>query len=85
MLGHLTEHDLKKRQELETAPMQVELKSLERRWTKKGRQFVCEPKEEDEEIPEQVNWVSSRKPPRPANRLRLRSALTLIPTHLCPV
>lgn len=60
MMGHLTEEDLKKRQELEAAPMQVKLKNLEKRWTKKGRQYTCEPKEEEENIPEQVNWVRNK-------------------------
>ncbi|KAL0935666.1 AAA family ATPase [Colletotrichum truncatum] len=52
----LTEEDKKRREELEKAPMQPELKHLEKRWTKKGRAYVTEPKE-DEEVPEQkTNW-----------------------------
>ena len=56
MNGHLTEEEKRKREELEQAPMQSELKHLEKRWTKKGRGYICEPKE-DEDIPEDnFNW-----------------------------
>lgn len=52
----LTEEDKLRRDELEKAPMQAELKHLEKRWTKKGRCYVAEPKE-DEDVPEEkVNW-----------------------------
>ncbi|KAJ0160546.1 ATPase family AAA domain-containing protein 3B [Colletotrichum tanaceti] len=54
--GILTEEDKRRREELEKAPMRVELKHLEKRWTKKGRPFVVEP-QEDEDVPEEkVNW-----------------------------
>ncbi|GKT42861.1 ATPase family AAA domain-containing protein 3B [Colletotrichum spaethianum] len=54
--GILTEEEKRRREELEKAPMQVELKHLEKRWTKKGHVYITEPKE-DEDIPEQkVNW-----------------------------
>jgi hypothetical protein len=56
MTSHLTEEDKAKRAELEKAPMQAELKHLEKRWTKKGRGYITEPKE-DEDIPEdKTNW-----------------------------
>lgn len=55
MTAHLTEEDKRKREELEKAPMQLEVKDLEKRWTSKGRLYVCEPKEE-EDLPEQINW-----------------------------
>ncbi|WQF86867.1 Putative AAA+ ATPase domain, ATPase, AAA-type, core [Colletotrichum destructivum] len=52
----LTEEDKRRREDLEKAPMRVELKHLEKRWTKKGRPFVVEP-QEDEDVPEEkVNW-----------------------------
>ncbi|KAF6820894.1 AAA family ATPase [Colletotrichum plurivorum] len=54
--GAITEEDKKRREELEKAPMQVELKHLEKRWTKKGHGYITEPKE-DEDVPEQkTNW-----------------------------
>lgn len=56
MTARLTEEDKQKRAELEKAPMQAELKHLEKRWTKKGRGYITEPKE-DEDVPEQTtNW-----------------------------
>ena len=56
MTAHLTEEDKARRMELEKAPMQAELKHLEKRWTKKGTGYITEPKE-DEDIPDQkVNW-----------------------------
>jgi hypothetical protein len=56
MTARLTEEDLRKRAELEKAPMQPELKYLEKRWTKKGKGYITEPKE-DEDVPEQTtNW-----------------------------
>ncbi|OIW30130.1 AAA family ATPase [Coniochaeta ligniaria NRRL 30616] len=56
MTARLTEEDKRKRAELEKAPMQAELKHLEKRWTKKGRGYITEPKE-DEDVPEQTtNW-----------------------------
>ncbi|KAF4784834.1 AAA family ATPase [Colletotrichum scovillei] len=52
----LTEEDKKRREELEKAPMQIEVKHLEKRWTKKGHPYITEPKE-DEDIPqEKINW-----------------------------
>ena len=56
MLGHLTEEEKARRAELEKAPMQAELKHLEKRWTKKGRPYVTEPKDDDEDIDDQTNW-----------------------------
>ncbi|KAK0614553.1 AAA family ATPase [Immersiella caudata] len=56
MVGHLTEEDKARRAELEKASMQAELKHLEKRWTKKGRPYVTEPKEEEAEIGSQTNW-----------------------------
>ncbi|TPX13408.1 uncharacterized protein E0L32_006138 [Thyridium curvatum] len=54
--GGLTDEERRLREELENSPMRAELKHLEKRWTKKGRGYICEPKE-DEEIPEQrFNW-----------------------------
>ncbi|KAK1726457.1 AAA family ATPase [Colletotrichum acutatum] len=54
--GILTEEDKKRREELEKAPMQIEVKHLEKRWTKKGHPYITEPKE-DEDIPqEKINW-----------------------------
>lgn len=54
--GHITAEQKKKIAELEKLPMQAELKNLEKRWTKKGRGYICEPKDDDE-IPEAtVNW-----------------------------
>lgn len=54
--GHLTEEDKKKRAEIEKMPMQAELKNLEKRWTKKGRSYVAEPKD-DEDVPDDnINW-----------------------------
>lgn len=54
--AQLTEEDKAKRAELEKAPMQAELKHLEKRWTKKGRAYITEPKD-DEEVPEEsTNW-----------------------------
>ncbi|KXH67804.1 AAA family ATPase [Colletotrichum salicis] len=54
--GVLTEEDKKRRKELEKAPMQIEVKHLEKRWTKKGHPYITEPKE-DEDIPEEkINW-----------------------------
>lgn len=56
MTAHLTKEDLRKRAELEKAPMQPELKYLEKRWTKKGQGYITEPKE-DEDVPKQTtNW-----------------------------
>lgn len=72
----LTADDLQKRAELEEAPMRAELKYLEKRYTTKGTEYICEPKE-DEDVPDQkFNWyekyalcVSGRQrlfPPGPA-------------------
>ena len=74
--GHLTEEELLQRAELEKAPMQAELKDLEKRWTKKGRGYICEPKD-DEDIPEEsTDWfqkfalcVSLTVPPSVAGKL----------------
>ncbi|KAB5531329.1 AAA family ATPase [Coniochaeta sp. 2T2.1] len=53
--ARLTEEDKRKREELEKAPMQAELKHLEKRWTKKGKGYITEPIDED--VPEQTtNW-----------------------------
>ena len=54
--GHRTEEDKKRRAELEKMPMQAELKHLEKRWTKKGRSFIAEPKDDDEVPEDSVNW-----------------------------
>ncbi|KAH8880552.1 AAA family ATPase [Thozetella sp. PMI_491] len=52
----LTDEAKARRAELEKAPMQAELKHLEKRWTKKGTGYIAEPKE-DEDIPDQkINW-----------------------------
>ncbi|WYZ44542.1 hypothetical protein EsH8_VII_000978 [Colletotrichum jinshuiense] len=52
----LTEEEKKRREELATAPMQAELKHLEKRWTKKGHGYIAEPKE-DEDLPDdKINW-----------------------------
>ncbi|KAL3960026.1 hypothetical protein ACCO45_005143 [Purpureocillium lilacinum] len=52
----LTEEDKRRREELEKAPMRAELKHLEKRWTKKGRGYITEPRD-DEELPdESFNW-----------------------------
>lgn len=52
----LTEEDKARRAELEKMPMQAELKHLEKRWTKKGKCYITEPKDDDD-IPEQaINW-----------------------------
>jgi hypothetical protein len=56
MQGHLTEEDKLKYAQLEKAPMQSELKYLEKRWTKKGRGYICEPKEDDDIPDDKVNW-----------------------------
>jgi len=56
MNGHLTEEDKRKREELEKSPMKAELKNLEKRWTKKGRGYICEPKEDDDVPEEKFNW-----------------------------
>ncbi|OLN86698.1 ATPase family AAA domain-containing protein 3B 2 [Colletotrichum chlorophyti] len=54
--GILTEEEKRRREELEKAPMQAELKHLEKRWTKKGHGYITEPKE-DEDIPQdKTNW-----------------------------
>ncbi|TLD17033.1 uncharacterized protein PgNI_01494 [Pyricularia grisea] len=54
----ITEEEKRKREELEKAPMRAELMHLDKRWTKKGKAYFAEPKE-DEEIPDQkVNWWS---------------------------
>ncbi|KLU91079.1 hypothetical protein MAPG_09602 [Magnaporthiopsis poae ATCC 64411] len=52
----VSEEEQRRRDELEKAPMRAELKLLEKRWTKKGVGYFCEP-QDDEEIPEQkTNW-----------------------------
>ncbi|KAK4444618.1 AAA family ATPase [Podospora aff. communis PSN243] len=56
MTGHLTEEEKARRAELEKAPMQAELKHLEKRYTKKGRAYITEPKDDDVDIGEQTNW-----------------------------
>lgn len=55
----LTEEVKARRAELEKAPMQAELKHLEKRWTKKGRTYLTEPKEEDDEVAinKKTNWT----------------------------
>ncbi|KAK3360393.1 AAA family ATPase [Lasiosphaeria hispida] len=56
MLGHLTEEEKARRAELEKAPMQAELKHLEKRWTRKGRGYITEPKDDDELPEDKFNW-----------------------------
>jgi hypothetical protein len=56
MTSHLTEEDKAKRAELEKAPMQPELKHLEKRWTKKGRGYITEPKEDEDITDDKTNW-----------------------------
>ncbi|TDZ16480.1 ATPase family AAA domain-containing protein 3B [Colletotrichum orbiculare MAFF 240422] len=56
IVGSLTEEDKKRREEIEKAPMQPELKHLEKRWTKKGRGYIAEPKEDDDVPEEKTNW-----------------------------
>lgn len=56
MTSHLTEEDKAKRAELEMAPMQAELKHLEKRWTKKGRGYITEPKEDEDITDDETNW-----------------------------
>ena len=54
--NQLTEEDKRRREEIEKLPMQAELKHLEKRWTKKGRGYITEPKDDDD-IPEDgINW-----------------------------
>jgi len=52
--GHLTEEEKQRRAELEKLPMQAELQNLEKRWTKKGRAYITEPKD-DEDVPDDDN------------------------------
>lgn len=54
--ARLTEEEKKRIAELEKLPMQAELKNLEKRWTKKGRGYICEPKDDDEIPEESINW-----------------------------
>lgn len=54
--GHVTEEDKKRFAELEKLPMQAELKHLEKRWTKKGRSYIAEPKDDDDTPEEFINW-----------------------------
>lgn len=54
--GRLTEEDKQRIAELEKLPMQAELKNLEKRWTKKGRGYICEPKDDDDMPEETINW-----------------------------
>ncbi|KAK5075645.1 hypothetical protein LTR70_010080 [Exophiala xenobiotica] len=54
--GHLTEEEKQRRAELEKMPMQAELKNLEKRWTKKGRGYITEPKDDDDVPEDSVNW-----------------------------
>jgi len=56
MNGHLTEEDKLRRAELEEAPMRAELVHLEKRWTKKGRAYICEPKDDDDLPEEKTDW-----------------------------
>lgn len=56
--GQLTEEDKKRRAELEKMPMQAQLKNLEKRWTKKGRSYIAEPKDDDDAPEELVNWYN---------------------------
>ncbi|KAK1750508.1 AAA family ATPase [Echria macrotheca] len=56
MDGRLTEEEKARRSELEAAPMQAELKHLERRWTKKGKGYLTEPKEDDDIPDDKTNW-----------------------------
>jgi hypothetical protein len=52
----LTEEDKRKQEELVSGAMQAEVKHLEKRWTKKGRCYVAEPKDDDDVPEETVNW-----------------------------
>ncbi|KAK5942842.1 hypothetical protein PMZ80_005408 [Knufia obscura] len=54
--GKLTEEEKARRAELEKLPMQAELKNLEKRWTKKGRGYITEPKDDDDVPEESINW-----------------------------
>lgn len=54
--GHLTEEEKQRRAELEKMPMQPELKNLEKRWTKKGRGYITEPKDDDDVPEDSINW-----------------------------
>src|SRR3954471_8741092 len=56
IMDRLTEEDKKKRAELEKMPMQAELKHLEKRWTKKGRGYITEPKDGDDVPDDAINW-----------------------------
>ncbi|KND94606.1 ATPase family AAA domain-containing protein 3B [Tolypocladium ophioglossoides CBS 100239] len=56
MNGHLTEEDKRRREELEEAPMRAELKHLEKRWTKKGRGYITEPRDDDDLPDPKYNW-----------------------------
>lgn len=85
----LTEEEKKRREELATAPMQAELKHLEKRWTKKGHGYIAEPKE-DEDLPDdKINWYEKYalcvSPPAttklvysPSHSCRLRSLANTI-------
>ena len=52
----LTEEQVEKLKELEDAPMQAELKYIDKKWTEQGQIYYSETVEE--EIPDQVNWWS---------------------------
>lgn len=54
--GQLTEEEKQRRAELEKMPMQAELKHLEKRWTKKGRGYITEPKDDDDLPEDSINW-----------------------------
>jgi hypothetical protein len=46
-----------RRKQIEKAPMQTELKLLEKRWTKSGISYLIEPQDVDDLLPEeQINW-----------------------------
>ncbi|KAK5655669.1 hypothetical protein OQA88_5602 [Cercophora sp. LCS_1] len=57
--AQLTEEDKARRAELEKEPMLAELKHLEKRWTKKGRAYITEPKEDEEIHDEGRNWFQA--------------------------
>lgn len=55
MIGHLTEAEKLLRERMKQEPMQNVLKYLEMRWTRKGRRYVTEPKD-DEIIEDKSDW-----------------------------
>lgn len=54
--SRITEEQRKRIAELEKLPMQAELKNLEKRWTKKGKGYICEPVDDDDLPEETINW-----------------------------